>query len=468
MANTRFFLDKRAVKEPGKAVLKLVIAHQANSALITLVKIYETQWNPKDEVIINHDDSVALNSLISYKHSVVKRVIAKLMLDEAINNMTAAQIRAKCIDELEPEKKKKRIEEKETKISFIYRMRRYAERMGKGSQHTYNYTIKRITEFCAQPNQISVNKLKFEDITLDWLRQFDTFLEKAKSSKNTRNIHFRNMRAVFNEALDDEIISNYPFRRFKIKNEVTKQRVLTVEEIRTIAYLEVEECGERYRDYFMLMFFLMGINHTDLCHLKGMDRGRIEFHRQKTNHFFSMKVEPEAMAIIKKYKGENWLLNVLDEIEKPVSFLKQCNKYLKKMGPVTRTGLGGKKTYNSLFPKLSTYYSRHSWASIAADLEIPDGTISEGLGHEHGNKVTRGYIHKYSYKNIDNANRKVIDWVLYGIKDGEVVVKPGTPEFFGLERDKAIELGLVDESTLQEVPKVEKKKRGRPKKVPKD
>lgn len=119
-------------------------------------------------------------------------------------------------------------------------------------------------------------------------------------------------------------------------------------------------------------------------------------------------------------------------IGKSDEFLRRkMNKALQKIGPVTRSGCGGKKNYSPMFPKLTTYYARHTWASIAADLDISDSTISEGLGHEHGNKVTRGYIHNYSYKNIDAANRKVIDWVLYGMIDGVVVVEPGTPKFLG-------------------------------------
>ena len=179
------------------------------------------------------------------------------------------------------------------------------------------------------------------------------------------------------------------------------------------------------------------------------------FHRTKTNHYFSMKVEPEAMEIIERYKGQGYLLDILDHWGNDVFFRKKMNKTLQKIGPVTRSGLGGKKDYKPFFPKLTTYYARHTWASIASDLEIPDGTISEGLGHEHGNKVTRGYIHKYSNKNVDAANRKVIDWVLYGIIDGKVVVEPGTPEFFGLEKKKAQKLGLIKAET-------EKDKSGNP------
>jgi hypothetical protein len=126
---------------------------------------------------------------------------------------------------------------------------------------------------------------------------------------------------------------------------------------------------------------------------------------------------------------------------------------------VTRSGLGGKKAYEPLFPKLTTYYSRHSWATIASFLDIPIETISAGLGHEYGNRITAIYIN-YDNRKVDIANRKVIDWVLYGKIDGVEVVKPGTPEFFGLSADEAAKLGLCAPTSTPA-----KARRGRPKKA---
>ncbi len=354
------------------------------------------------------------------------------------------------MEELDPDKKKAR----EDKTTFLYRFMKYAERMKPGSRRTFDHTLNRLTAFIGEA---ALKRLKFEDMTVEWLTGFDSFMAETAPSKNSRNIHFRNIRTVFNEAIEDNITSFYPFRRFKIKGEVTAKRDLTVEELRRLVYFDCEDCAVKYRDYFMLMFYLMGINNIDLCHLKEITKGRLEFHRTKTHHFFSMKIEPEAMALIEKYRGENWLLDILDHWSSDEFFRKKMNKHLQKIGPVSRSGLGGKKTYSPLFPKLTTYYARHSWASIASSLDIPIETISAGLGHEYGNRITAIYIN-YDNRKVDIANRKVIDWVLYGKIDGEVKVQPGTPEFFGLDRKEAVALGLVKE---QESPA---KKRGRPRK----
>ena len=90
------------------------------------------------------------------------------------------------------------------------------------------------------------------------------------------------------------------------------------------------------------------------------------------------------------------------------------NENLQKMGEV-KTGKHGKKERTPMFPDITTYWARHSWATIAASLDIPNETIAAALGHTYGNRITAIYI-DFDMKKVDDANRKVIDWVLYGKK----------------------------------------------------
>ena len=88
---------------------------------------------------------------------------------------------------------------------------------------------------------------------------------------------------MFNAAIDDEITTKYPFRKFKISSEETEKRSLTVEQLRTFLNADLEPWMERYRDVFMLLFTLCGINIIDLCHLKEETNGRIVYRRAKTH-----------------------------------------------------------------------------------------------------------------------------------------------------------------------------------------
>ncbi len=285
-------------------------------------------------------------------------------------------------------------------------------------------------------------------------------MAKTSPSVNARNLHFRNLRAVFNNAIENDITTHYPFRKFKIKAVETAKRSLTVEELRRLFFFNCEEHAQKYVDMFKLMFYLMGVNMIDLANLKEMKNGRLDFNRSKTGHLYSMRIEPEAMALFEKHKGENYLLFILDQWTNDEFFRRKMNKELQKVGPMHKQpGRGGKKVYEPLFPTITSYWARHTWATIASELDIANETIAEALGHEYGNRITNIYIRK-NQKKVDIANRKVLDWVLYGKIDGKVVVRPGTPEFFGLSKNETEALGLLTE--VEEAPA--KKKRGRPKK----
>lgn len=298
-------------------------------------------------------------------------------------------------------------EEYET-IKFTRHFQRFIDgKTNRGTKEVYKYTLDRIRSFDSD-----ADKRNFEDIDLKWLTDFEAFCART-ASKNARNIHLRNIRAVFNNAIDYEITTAYPFRRFKIRPEATRKRSLSVEELRRLFDYPVEEYAEIYRDMFRLIFMLIGINSVDLYGLKSITRnGRIEYKRAKTGRLYSIKVEPEAMEIINKYRGVKGLLCIADRWSDSRNFRHQCNKALQRIGHVERKGLGGKKIITAEWPELTTYFARHSWATIAYSIGISKDVIAQALGHS-GNTVTDIYIDK-DPKLVDEANRRVLDWVLCG------------------------------------------------------
>lgn len=292
--------------------------------------------------------------------------------------------------------------------TFVKHYEQFMEsKTNRGTRGVYKHTLDRIRAF-----DKNVDNKMFEDIDLKWLTDFEAFCAKT-ACKNARNIHLRNIRAVFNNAIDYEITTAYPFRRFKIRPEATRKRSMAVEELRRLFDYPVEDYAEIYRDMFRLIFMLVGINSVDLHGLKSITRdGRIEYKRAKTGRLYSIKVEPEAMEIINKYRGVKGLLCIADRWSDSRNFRHQCNKALQKIGQVERKGRGGKKTITAEFEGVTTYWARHTWATIAASLDIPKDTIAAALGHG-GDTVTDIYI-DFDQKKVDAANRRVLDWVLYG------------------------------------------------------
>ena len=410
MANIKFFLDTRRTKPGSLSVLKLVITHNNTRSYVSLdAKLLPRQWDSKRSRVINHPDAEWLNVYVGEVQQHVNRTLLILKSDKRLSGMTANDIRDEIERRINPDKVEKQLQVKQQKNLFAVRFVKFAESKQVTTRDLYMHTMSRMKAYAGA----KLDRLAFEDITKEWLTSFDNFLALTAPSKNARNIHLRNIRAVFNEAIDDEITTFYPFRRFKIRPVATAKRNLKVEDLRTLFNYKGEEYQQQYIDMFKLIFMLIGINMVDLCRLKEIADDRIIYHRAKTGALLSIKVEPEALEIIERYRGKDWLINILDRYKDHRNYTHRMNSTLKTIGPLKRVGRGGKKIRQPLFPKISAYWARHSWATIAAnDLDVPKETIAHALGHS-SRTVTDIYI-EFDQRKVDEANRRVLDWVLYG------------------------------------------------------
>mgnify|MGYP002625090561 CR=1 FL=1 len=308
--------------------------------------------------------------------------------------LTAAQVKPLVQQAINPARK--------TGQKLTHAIEAFAAQKSGRTVGLYKQTAKRVSEFDQSAD--------LESVDAGWLKSFEQKCS-ATMRVNTVAIHLRNIRAVFNWAIDEGKTRNYPFARFRIRHEKTRKRSLSVEELRLLRDYPCEEFQKPYRDIFMLMFYLMGINAADLLHLtkKSLRGGRIEYTRAKTGKLYSIKVEPEAMEIIERYKGEKWLLSPLDRVGNHLNWLHRMNDALKNIGKKYRSGR--KPEGEALFPDLSSYWSRHTWGTLAAEIDTPIDVIAHALGHSiPGLDVTSIYI-RFNEKKVDAANRAVIDFV---------------------------------------------------------
>lgn len=399
MATTNLYLDCRAVGKGQPAPLKLSINKCGHTALIPLdVHILPSQWDKKSRKIIEHPNKRNLNAYITKRKLEVETILLSMYSDDACARMTAQQIKEHVCAKL---KLNGAVEQSDL---FAERFLQFANSKSASTKRVYLYTYSRLQAYLGKKLQT----LQFEDITTEWLTEFENFLAKT-ATKNTRNIHLRNMRSVFNEAIDNGVTTFYPFRRFPIRPVATAKRSLSILQLAMLFNADCEL--PEYLDIFKLVFYLIGINVIDLYNLNDItSEGRIEYHRAKTKHFYSIRVEPEALQIINRYQGKKRLLNISERCSNHRNYIHRINEALQHIGPYTKHGRGGKRNYKPLFPSLTTYWARHTWATIAAELDIPKETIAAALGHSIGNPTTSIYI-DFNIKKIDEANRKVIDCV---------------------------------------------------------
>ena len=252
---------------------------------------------------------------------------------------------------------------------------------------SYVTTQNRLASYC------DIDALRFSDMTYAWFEAFVNKLESDGLKRNTVAKYLKVIKTVIKYAEDDGVVVNKAYAKVNSRAEAdTPMRNLPVETLRRIRDTEVKGKTARFKDAFMLSFYLIGINMADLLALPKdcIVNGRLHYKRAKTGKNYSIKIEPEAQAIIDKYPGKTHLLSFA---ENGTQFRQSCNELLGK-----------------LEKGLTWYYARYSWANYAVDLDIPKDIISEALGHKHGSTVTGIYI-KYSLDKVDKANRQVIDYL---------------------------------------------------------
>ena len=394
MATVSFYLDTRRARKDGTFPIKLYVNHNGRFYIKTEFSAIGRNWegNQFSKTEPNYKaKNISLRNLMNR----AEEAVYSLEREGKLKGTSDDRLK-RLIEQAITQKEERRNTVLDLFDEFI------ASKTKRSTIEIYSLTKSKIERFSGN--------CSFGEIDKKWLINFDNFMISSGMSTNTRSIHMRNLRAIFNYAIDEEITDNYPFRKFSIKKEETRKRALTVEQLRVLRDYPCEGYQQKYRDIFMLMFYLIGINSVDLFEAKELNNGRLEYRRSKTNKLYSINVEPEAMEIIERYSGKNHLLDVLDKYNYYKDFLHRMNNGLKRIGEVEIAGRGGKKKITPLFPDISSYWARHTWATIAASLDIPKETISAALGHEIGSPITSIYI-KFDQNKVDEANRKVIDYV---------------------------------------------------------
>lgn len=245
--------------------------------------------------------------------------------------------------------------------------------------------------------------LLFENITPGWLKDFEDNMKQDGKKKATMSIHFRNIRTVFNDAIDhnEAPLSLYPFRRFKIKEGSDEKTPLSLAQLKNLIALQLEQPYQMAAKHaFILSFCLIGINSSDLMDLtpKNVNKGRIRYSRNKNGKQYNIKLEPEALDYIEKLKGDVHVVNLAERFKSVKTFTTCTNLLLKKIGKEIE------------MPGLIMYSARHTWASLAKNLlGTDDNDIAAALGHSIGG-VTQTYIHR-NQDLIDKVNRNLLNEV---------------------------------------------------------
>ena len=311
-------------------------------------------------------------------------------------------------------------------LDMVAYTRSFIEKLNKqghgGTAKSYEVALNSLIRFAGR-DEISIKEITVKFLT-DWIAWIAAQPPRRNCKKGDRaqSLYLAQLRAMYNRAKkefnDEEAgiirIPFSPFNKVDIpKPSLSRKRALTVEQMRRLSeipYTTILQPGvNRFnfaKDVFLLSFMLIGMNAVDLYTATDYEDGRITYQRTKTRNRradhaeISIRVEPEAEALVKKYRDPTGqrVFNFYKLYSSMDTFSAALNKGLKRIGEIIGVD------------DLEFYAARHSWATIANnDAGIDKYTVHSALNHvDESMRVTDIYIRR-SWDNIDKANRAVLD-----------------------------------------------------------
>ena len=252
-----------------------------------------------------------------------------------------------------------------------------------------------------------------EDIMLDCLTSeimeaYEAWHKSRGVAPNTISFYTRILRAVYNRAVEDDIIENRnPFKHVYTGVDKTVKRALPLPVIKKIKALDLSlnPSLDYARDMFLMSFYLRGMSFIDMAFLKKSDlkNGYITYRRRKTGQQLIIEWTKEMQMILDKYP-ENATDYLLPIIKNPGTN-ERCT--YRNMGYNINHNL--KKIANMVGVQipLTLYVARHSWASAAKAKGIPLSVISEGMGHD-SEATTQIYLASLDTSVVDRANSLIL------------------------------------------------------------
>ena len=274
-----------------------------------------------------------------------------------------------------------------------------------GTAMTYSNAYHRFKEFRADAD------LTFDQLTPDMIEEYEAWLTNRGLMQNTIRFYLRTLHTLLYKAVDSGLLStdNRLFSHVRLAYVPTAKRAISAEDVRAIRQLELppDSIMAFARDLFLFSFYTRGMSFVDIAYLKKKDlkNGMLVYCRKKTNQQISIAWEREQQEIVDRYSAQTddspYMLPVIKNMDgtEYVQYKRvqeNVNRALKRIGRMA-----------GLKQPLTMYVARHSWASIARDMDISICVISEGMGHQSC-KTTQIYLDTIDTSKVNEANRRIM------------------------------------------------------------
>ena len=362
--------------------------------------VYAEEWNEEQSVLViqpgskRRADLLLMQSVLDWEMKQREEIVCSLEADK--KDFTLEELCSRFAG----------IPMQKTVFTFLQEQILRQERMKRlGTANTYTSAYLRFKEFR------SGSDLTFAQLSPDMIEEYEAWLANRGLMQNTIRFYLRTLHTLLYKAIDEGVLSdgNKLFSRVRLAYVPTTKRAISAGDVRNIQQLELESGSIMAfaRDLFMFSFYTRGMSFVDIAYLKKKDlkNGLLSYCRKKTNQQITIAWEQELQEIIDRYSAQTentpYMLPIIKNTEETeyVQYKRvqvNVNRALKRIG-----------TMAGLKLPVTMYVARHSWASIARDMDISISVISEGMGHQSC-KTTQIYLDTLDTSKINEANRKII------------------------------------------------------------
>ena len=391
---------RRKINKDGTYPLAIRISKDGKSSYIYLGQsVHLNDWDDKKQQVKKaHPNSVRLNNLILKRRAEANEKLIDLQTSgkDASSDAVKKNMKSKI------------------GVSFFAQADAFLKNMQQAGKYNRYVTeecrIKRFRLF------LEGSDIAFSDISVPLLHRYAAWL-KGTYRLAERSIvnNLMIIRTIYNQGIAAQIIDkrNYPFGKGKISIKLpdSAKNGLTPEELLKLETVQLTGLEDHARNIWLFSYYIAGIRISDVFRLKWSEiaNERINYTMGKNLKAGSLKLPEKAIAILKKYKGDepkNDLvfpeLKVLDkmedtyEVQRKISYaIKQINKYVDRAAKKAK-----------IETKVRCHISRHSFAQIAGE-KVPIQILQKLYRHS-SITTTLGYQSNFTNKHIDDALNAIV------------------------------------------------------------
>lgn len=397
MASIKVKFRPSTVTDREGTIYYQVIHERKVRQLLTSYHVFPSEWDEKRSMVTTSQKSERKSFILSIRERIRWDVERLVKIDRKLDSNGLAYTADDVIDEFN------RYSHEYSLFNFMEGIIAKLKQNGKiRTAETYKATLNSFKKFRQD-----------EDIMLDCLNSevmeaYEAWHHNRGVTPNTISFYTRILRAVYNRAVENEVIENRsPFRHVYTGIDKTVKRALPLEVIKKIKGMDMSlnAALDFARDMFMMSFYLRGMSFIDMAYLKMSDlkSGYITYRRRKTGQQLTIEWTNDMQLVLDKYpeNESDYLLPII----KTVGINERCT--YRNVGYNINRGLKQISQMLNLNFRLTMYVARHSWASAAKAKGVPLGVISEGMGHD-SEATTQIYLASLDTSAVDRANAMIL------------------------------------------------------------